>query len=318
MSKGADRVAPENVLQARVMKPAISFAAIPGRRRTTLELAGEIERRGFAGLYCPSFGDGLGLCEALALVTPRVPFGTSIVNIYTRHAHDYAKTACLIHELAPGRFRFGIGVSHAPVNAHYGVRTGKPIEDVRRFVADLRSGARGNDELPPIVLAALRKPMARLASEIAEGAVWANAARSHMATSLSCLKPEQRSGDSFFVGNMIPTCICEDRAAAAAVMRKTLRGYASLPNYQTYWIEAGYEEEMRAVQRAAAAGDGDGIQRAMSDQWLRDVTLFGSAVEVRDGFEAWLAAGVKTPILVPSSASGGQMKAIEELFAAFA
>jgi alkanesulfonate monooxygenase SsuD/methylene tetrahydromethanopterin reductase-like flavin-dependent oxidoreductase (luciferase family) len=70
--------------------------------------------------------------------------------------------------------------------------------------------------------------------------------------------------------------------------------------------------------RRAAPGDGEAIERAMSDRWLRDVTLFGTAAEVREGFEAWLAAGVKTPILVPSSASGGQMKAIEELVAAFA
>ena len=58
------------------MKPALSFAAIAGRRRATLDLAQEIERRGFAGLYCPSFGDALGLCEALALMTQSIPFGT--------------------------------------------------------------------------------------------------------------------------------------------------------------------------------------------------------------------------------------------------
>jgi hypothetical protein len=34
--------------------------------------------------------------------------------------------------------------------------------------------------------------------------------------------------------------------------------------------------------------------------------------------EAWFASGARTPILVPSSAAGGQMKAFEELFAAFA
>lgn len=300
------------------MKPAISFVAIPGRRRATLDLAVEIERNGFAGLYCPSFGDSLGLCEALALVTRSIPFGTAIVNLYTRHPQEFAKTACLIHELAPGRFRFGIGVSHAPVNAHYGVKTGKPTDDVRRFVSDLKKGAQGNGGLPPVVLAALRKPMVRLAAEIADGVVWANAPRSHMAVSLSHLKAEQRSAESFFVGNMIPTCISEDRSAAAAVMRKTLRSYTALPNYQNYWIEAGYEEEMRAVERAIAANDAEGVMRAMSDRWLRDVTLFGSAAEVREGFEAWLAAGVKTPILVPSSSSGGQMKAIDELLAAFA
>ena len=47
-------------------KPALSLAAVPGRRKKTIELAQDTERRGFSGLYCPSFGDGLGLCQALA------------------------------------------------------------------------------------------------------------------------------------------------------------------------------------------------------------------------------------------------------------
>jgi len=36
---------------------------------------------------------------------------------------------------------------------------------------------------------------------------------------------------------------------------------------------------------------------------------------VRDGIEAWFDAGIKTPIIVPSSAVGNQMKAFEEFFA---
>jgi hypothetical protein len=56
----------------------------------------------------------------------------------------------------------------------------------------------------------------------------------------------------------------------------------------------------------------------MSDRWLADATLFGSASKVRDGIAAWQEAGVSTPILVPSSASGNQLKAVEEIFAAFA
>ncbi len=47
------------------------------------------------------------------------------------------------------------------------------------------------------------------------------------------------------------------------------------------------------------------------------MTLFGSAAEVRDGVEAWRDAGVRTPILVPSSTRGGQMVALEELIRAF-
>ena len=304
--------------------PAISLVASPGRRRAALELAQEIERRGFAGIYTPSFFDGLGFCEALALATNELRFGTTIMNIYTRHASEYAMTAALIHELSGGRFHFGVGVSHGGVHQFLGTRPGRPLADVRRFVEQLR-GARttggtgfGNPgPLPPLVLAALRTNMVRLASEVAEGAVWANAARSHMGDSLSHLRPEQRAGGSFFIGNMIPTCISDDRAAAAAVLRRILTAYVQLPNYQNYWIEAGYAEEMHAIRAAIAAGDLDRLPSLMSDRWLADVTLYGSAAEVREGVEAWYAAGVTTPILVPSSTAGGQFRAVEELLAAF-
>jgi alkanesulfonate monooxygenase SsuD/methylene tetrahydromethanopterin reductase-like flavin-dependent oxidoreductase (luciferase family) len=297
-------------------KPAVSLAAMRGRRHATLDIAREIERRGFSGIYCPSFGDGVGLCEALALCTNEIAFGTAIANIYTRHPSDYALTVTLIHELSRGRFRFGIGVSHAPVSSRLGVTTGKPTADVRGFAEQLRQSAERWGELPPLVLATLRKKMVQLAAEIGGGAVWANAARSHMATSLGYLGDVVRS-DGFFVGNMIPTCISDDRQAAAAVNRKTLTGYVMLPNYQNYWIEAGYEEEMRAIQQAIATKQYDKIPSLMSDKWLADCTLYGSAAEVREGVEAWYAAGVKTPILVPSTTKGGQFEALQELFAAF-
>jgi alkanesulfonate monooxygenase SsuD/methylene tetrahydromethanopterin reductase-like flavin-dependent oxidoreductase (luciferase family) len=298
-------------------KPALSLAAVPRRRQPTLELAQRIEREGFGGIYCPSLGDGLGLCEALALTTREIPFGTSIANIYTRHPYDYAQSAALVHELSRGRFRFGIGISHGPMHDRLGVRPGKPLEDIRRFVDDLKIGAPQAGELPPIVLATLRRRMVTLASEIAQGAVWANASRSHMPASLAVLPEGQRVDPGFFVGNMIPTCIDEDRAAAAAVNRRTLTSYVRLPNYQNYWIEAGYEEEMTAIRNAIARGEHDRIPSLMSDRWLADVTLFGSAKEIREGVEAWYATGLKTPILVPSSTRGGQMVAFEELFTAF-
>jgi hypothetical protein len=100
-------------------------------------------------------------------------------------------------------------------------------------------------------------------------------------------------------------------------MRRVLRGYVQLPNYQHYWIEAGYEEEMTAIQRAIAAGDKDNLGALMSDRWLNDVTLFGPPARIRDGVDAWIAAGVRTPILVPSSTRGGQMEAFREVFEVF-
>ena len=298
-------------------KPAVSLAAVPGRRKATIELAQRFEKEGFSGIYGPSLGDGLALAEAVALSTSQVPFGTTIANIYARHPHDYAQTAALIHEISGGRFRFGIGVSHGPTLARLKLTAGKPLDDMRRFVGELEAGAKLAGPLPPIVLATLRQKMVALSAEIAQGAVWANAARSHMPASLKHLPEAKRKDPGFFIGNMVPTCIDADRAAAAAVNRRTLTSYVKLPNYQNYWIEAGYEEEMRAVRAAIARGDDAAVQAAMSDRWLTDVTLFGPAAEVREGVDAWRAAGVRTVIVVPSSTRGNQIVAFEELFAAF-
>lgn len=298
-------------------KPALSLAAVAGRRRWTVELAQEIERRGYPGIYMPSFGDAMGLGVAIALSTQRIQFGTTVQPIYLRHPSDFASQASLIHELSGGRFRFGIGVTHEPTRQRLGVKAGKPLSDTKDFVERLRkASASGLGELPPIVLAAMRYRMIELAGEIAEGCVFANGARSHMEASLAHLPPDKRDDHDFFIGDMIPTCIADDRAAAAAVMRKTLTGYVMLPNYRNYWIEAGYEEEMRAIEEAQQSGDVAKIPSLMSERWLEDVTLFGTASEVRDGIEAWYASGVRTPIIVPSSASGGQVKAFEEVFAA--
>ena len=298
-------------------KPAVSFVAVPGRRRATLELAQRIERDGFTGIYCPSPGDGLALCEALALTTREIPLGTSIANIYTRHPSEYAQTAALVHEVSGGRFRFGIGVSHAPAHDRLGIRPGTPLDDIRAFVRDLRAQDKQVGGLPPITLATLRRQMVELAAEIAQGAVWANGARSHMTESLKHLPETALRDPQFFVGDMVPTCIDDDVAIAAAVNRRTLTGYVKLPNYQNYWIEAGYEDEMRAIRAAITRGDDDAVRAAMSERWLSDVTLYGPASKVRDGVEAWRAAGVKTVIVVPSSTKGNQMVAFEELIAAF-
>ena len=298
-------------------KPAVSLVAVAGRRRATIELAQRLEREGFTGIYCPSPGDGLALCEALAVATREIPLGTSIANIYTRHPSEYAQTAAVVHELSQGRFRFGIGVSHAPAHQRLGIRPGKPLDDIRAFVHDLCAHDAQVGGLPPLVLATLRRRMVELSAEIAQGAVWANGARSHMAESLKHLPDAARRDPTFFVGDMVPTCIDDDVKAAAAVNRRTLTSYVKLPNYQNYWIEAGYEEEMTAIRAAIARGDDAAVRAAMSDRWLSDVTLFGPASKVREGVEAWRATGVRTVIVVPSSARGNQMVAFEELIAAF-
>src|SRR5690348_3442689 len=291
--------------------PALSLVAVPGRRRTTLDIAKEAERRGFSGIYVPSIFGNMAQCTALALATERIAFATAIAPIYARTVEDFAMSAAYIHEVSGGRFRFGIGIAHAPSHIRMGVTPGKPLGDIRAFVARFRSHD-GIGALPPIVLAALRKRMVALSAEIAEGLIFANASRSHTAGSLSVIPAEKRADPDFLVANMIPTCVSGDVDAAKAVNRRTLTRYTMLPNYRNYWKEAGYGDEMAAIEAAIAGGRQAEIPSLMSERWLADATLFGPAAAVRDGVAAWRDAGVTTPILVPSSVSGNQLKAVEE------
>ena len=296
--------------------PALCLIAVPGRRRRTIELCQEVERRGYAGIYTPSPFGNMSMCEALAWQTQSVPFGTAIAPIYQRTIVDFAQSAAMMHEISGGRFRLGIGIAHGPSYVRMGVTPGKPLADTRSFIEKFRAQD-GFGPLPPIIVAALRKRMVALSGELAQGVVFANASLSHMAESLAALPADKRNNPDFFIGNMIPTCISDDIEAAKAVNRRTLTNYGFLPNYRNYWREAGYNDEMDAIEKAIDEGRRDDVPKYFSDKWLADNTLFGPAAKVREGIEAWRAAGVHTPILVPSSAAGNQMKAIEEVFATF-
>ena len=80
-----------------------------------------------------------------------------------------------------------------------------------------------------------------------------------MAASLAALPAAKRDDPNFFIGNRIRTCICDDEAEAKAVLRRTVTNYALMPNYRNYWKEAGYVEEMTAVETAVAEGRADQI-----------------------------------------------------------
>jgi alkanesulfonate monooxygenase SsuD/methylene tetrahydromethanopterin reductase-like flavin-dependent oxidoreductase (luciferase family) len=297
-------------------KPAVALVAVPGRRRRMIELAQEIERRGYAGLFCPSLGANMSLCEALAWHTKTIPFCTAIAPIYARTVSDFAASGAFMHEVSGGRFSLGIGIAHGPSHVRMGVVPGKPLGDTRGFVERYRA-QEGVGELAPVVLAAMRKRMVALAGEISQGMIFANACLSHMQASLAALPAGKRDDPGFMIADMIPTCISDDIEAARAVNRRTLTSYAFLPNYRNYWKEAGYEQEMVDIETAITEGRREDVPRMLTDRWLADVSLFGTAAQVRGRVEAWQAAGVRSVVLVPSSAKGNQLVAMEEMFAVF-
>ena len=165
-----------------------------------------------------------------------------------------------MHELTGGRFRLGLGVSHEPVTRASAWTSGRPLADMRAYVEALHAGEnRPAPDLPGHDAG----QDAGAAAEIGDGAIWANAARSAHGAPARPGAGGRRDG--FFFANMIPTVIDDDQAAADAINRRTLTGYVTLPNYRNYWKQAGYVEEMEAIEAALAAGDRDRVPALMSD-----------------------------------------------------
>jgi len=299
-------------------RPAISLVATANKRTAVLDLARQAETLGFSGIACPSLGAAMAFCVSLAHATNTIKFWTSIQPIYYSHAIEMANTAAHIYEVSNHRFSLGLGVSHGPVINRLGATTATPLADIKNYVATMRSHERFSGELPPIYLAALRNKMLDLATEISQGAIWANALLSNISDQLTNIESSRRS--EMFLANMVPTVISDDIAAAQAIHRKTLVGYVSLPNYRNYWRSCGYDEQIDAFEKILESSNKETrsaeIVAAMDTEWLSDCTISGDSDTVREALWAWSQAGV-LPIAVMSSTSGGQAKAVSELIAAY-
>jgi len=299
-------------------RPAVSLVATANKRMAVLDLARQAETLGFSGIACPSLGAAMAFCVSLAHATKSIKFWTSIQPIYYSHAIEMANTAAHIHEISNKRFSLGLGVSHGPVINRLGATTATPLADIKTYVATMRSQERFSGELPPIYLAALRNKMLDLATEISQGAIWANASLSNISDQLTNIESSRRS--EMFLANMVPTVISDDLAAAQAIHRKTLVGYVSLPNYRNYWRSCGYDEQIDAFEKILESPNKETrsaeIVAAMDTEWLNDCTISGDSDTVREALWGWSQAGV-LPIAVMSSTSGGQAKAVGELFGAY-
>ena len=73
--------------------------------------------------------------------------------------------------------------------------------------------------------------------------------------------------------------------------------YVGLPNYRNYWKSVGYESEMERIEVALSKKDYASLPSLMTDKWLEDVSLFGSASEVREGIEKWYETGLELSLI---------------------
>jgi len=235
---------------------------------------------------------------------PQLRLGTAIVPVYTRGPALIAMSAATLAGLAPGRFVLGLGASSPVIVQDWnGIAYDEPYRrtrDVLRFVKTALAGERaGRFKLeappatpPPVLLAALRPQMLRLAGQEADGAILNWLAASDVPRCVEAIgNPDADMVARIFV------CPSEDVEYARNVGRGLIAAYLTVPAYAAFHDWLGRGEALREMHERWAARDRAGAVAAVPDDVVDALVLHGSPESCREQVREYAKAGVRTPVL---------------------
>ncbi|MGW1062544.1 LLM class F420-dependent oxidoreductase [Micromonospora rubida] len=276
-----------------------------------------LRRAGFTDLWSSEVA-GSDAFTPLALAAawqPELRLGTAITPVFTRGPGLLAMHAAALAEAAPGRFALGLGAS-SPVlvrdwNAVPFDEPFKRTRDVLRFLRAALAGQTVDGAYdtfavrrftlervpavpPPLLLAALRPGILRLAGAEADGVILNWLAADDVPTALGALG-ERRDG--FEVVARIFVCPTEDATHARALGRRLITSYLTVPAYAEFHRWLGRAETLGPMWRAWAAGDRRGAGAAVPDEVVDALVLHGSPEHCRDQVRRYADAGVDVPVL---------------------
>ncbi len=254
------------------------------------EFAAQVEAWGYSALWTPEAvgRDPFALITWLAAHTKKLVFATGIANIYARDPMSMRAIQHSVGELTGGRLVLGLGVSHVPLVVNVrGHEYGKPVATMRGYLDAMEkavyAGPKGPAE-PPIVLAALRENMLRLAGERTAGAHPYNVTPEHTRRAREILGP----GPTLAPEQMV---LCETNPTRAReIARKNLATYLPLPNYFNNWKWLGFEE-------ADYQGRG-------SDRLIDAIVCWGDEAKIRAHVKAHFDAGADHVCIQPFRPDG--------------
>ncbi|HEX9230913.1 MAG TPA: LLM class F420-dependent oxidoreductase [Jatrophihabitantaceae bacterium] len=244
---------------------------------------------------------------------PALRLGTAIVPVFTRGPALIAMSAATLAGLAPGRFVLGLGASSpAIVQDWNGLAFDEPVRrtrDVLRFVRAALAGERVDGRFdtfeikrfklenapaapPPVLLAALRPQMLRLAGREADGAILNWLASSDVERCVDAIgNPDADVVARVFV------CPTDDAEYARNVGRWLIASYLTVPAYAAFHQWLGRGETLREMNEKWAAGDRAGAAAAVPDEVIDALVLHGTPESCRAQVRAYADAGVRTPVL---------------------
>ena len=282
----------------------VPFEGVPLRELP--ELVRRAEAAGYESVWsAESTGfDGFSPLTVAALNSDRLRLVTGIVNVYTRGRALLAQTAATLAELSDGRFTLGLGASsNVIVEQWNAIPFERPLARVRSTVDYLRLALAGERveggfrlaappaQPVPIVLAALREPMLRLAAEIADGAFTNFLPISGTGQVVDAFgAPEKELACRFF-------SVPGDEDAALATAKRVFVGYATVPVYSEFFRWLGWGEAVDPVVEAWSAGDRARALELAPERLVREVFLLGPYEAQRERLAEFEAAGIMTAVI---------------------
>jgi probable F420-dependent oxidoreductase len=252
--------------------------------------------------------DGFTPLALAAAYTERMRLGTGIVGVFQRGPALLAMEAAALASAAPGRFVLGIGASSDRiVEGWNGIPFERPLAKVeetlgfvRTALAGERTESRFRLEAPPaqpvpIVLAALRGKMLRLAVERADGAFTNFLPISALPRVTEQLEGAPEGFDllcRFF-------CIPGEREQVEPLARGMFSAYITVPVYERFYRWLGFGERIDPMVAAWKAGDRKAAAEAAPWELIEEMFILGTPEQMKEQLAAFVAGGITTPVLTP-------------------
>jgi probable F420-dependent oxidoreductase len=248
---------------------------------------------------------------ALASVwAPELRLGTAIVPAFTRGPAVVASSAAALADAAPGRFVLGIGASsNVIVERWNGGTFEKPYEKVRDLLRFLRTAFAGEkagggfrlgkipDPTPPILVAALREGMLRLAGREGDGAILNWLSAEDVRTVAPIVQQASPDGSPREVVARIFVAPTTDTEAVRAAGRRMIAAYLNVPVYAAFHEWLGRGELLQPMWSAWRAGDRQAALEAVPDQVIDEILVHGAPEACREHLARYAANGVTTPMV---------------------
>ncbi len=292
---------------------------LPGPLHSHREQLAELADLGYTDVWSAESdgGDGFTPLALAAAWEPRLRLGTAIVPAYTRAPALMAQTAAALADAAPGRFALGIGSSsNVIVERWNGVPFVEPyrkVRDVVRFLRDAFSGEKVTraydtfeiqgfrlgirpEQPPPILVAALREGMLRLAGREADGVIINWLSPGDVPTVTQVVQAAAGGEDREVVARIF-VCPSDDADVVRANARHAIAAYMNVPVYAAFQAWLGRGDQLTEMWAAWKAGDRPAALAAIPDEVVDDLVVHGSPEQCRARVGEYVANGVTTTSL---------------------